>query len=449
MTHRRNLRALAIVLSVIAAGTVHAQRTGYARDEFVRRRDALMERIPGGMILFFGEVASPPGGHFFQDNDFFYFTGVEDAGAVCLMAPASRTTVLFLPRKTDREKMIEGPNLLDDPSACDKTGFSEIQPLDYLDEYIARNSGRHGSTVHLRLSPRDGLDTARSETSIFLARKSRSPYNDQTSLDGFRIAKFRERYPAFDLKDVTPFVDRLRMIKTDEEIAVLRRNGRISAEGVKAAMKATAPGAYEYRAEAAAMGVIQENGARGAAYAPIVGSGPNTCIWHYDKNSRRMEAGDLVLMDFGASLDHLAMDITRTWPVSGTFSAEQKKVYRTVLEVEKACIEAYRPGATSADVRKHVAEVMKAKGLDPMGLEGGLGHFVGLSVHDVGPWEFTLEKGMVFAIEPALYFPDKQIGIRIEDTVLITADGCEVLTRDVPKEIGDIEKLLAREGRAR
>ena len=147
-------------------------------------------------------------------------------------------------------------------------------------------------------------------------------------------------------------------------------------------------------------------------------------------------------MDFGADLDHLTMDITRTWPASGRFTAEEKKVYQTVLEVQKACIEAYRPGATPRDVRDHVAAVLKAKGLEPRGLEGGFGHGVGLSVHDV-PLGGVLKEGMVFAIEPALYDPANSMGIRIEDTVLITPTGCEVLTKGVPKEIEDIEKLLA------
>jgi Xaa-Pro aminopeptidase len=449
MSMRSRFSALAIVLSILAAvpGAVFGQRTGYSRDEFVRRRETLMDRVKNGTIIFFGEVASPPGGHFLQDNDFYYFTGVEDAGAILLMGPATRRVVLFLPQKSDREKMVEGPNLLDDPAAAGKNGFTEIFPLSYFDEYIARNAFRNGAAFRIRLSPRDGLDSARSETSLFFARKTRSPYNDQTSLDGFRIAKLRERYPAFALEDITPFVDRMRMIKSAEEIAVLRRNGRISAEGVKAAIKITKPGIFEYGIEAAAMGVVLAGGATGAAYAPIVGSGPNSCIWHYDRNSRRVEAGDLVLMDFGACLDHMAMDITRTWPASGKFSDEQKRIYRAVLEVEKACIEAYRPGATTESVRKHVAAALKAKGIDSLGLEGGLGHFVGLSTHDVGPWDFTLEEGMVFAIEPALYYPDKQIGIRVEDTVLITRGGCEVLTRDVPKEIEEIENLLGAKDR--
>jgi len=168
-------------------------------------------------------------------------------------------------------------------------------------------------------------------------------------------------------------IDSLRVIKSPEEIEILRRNGKISAEAVKQAMLATKPGGFEYEIEAAAMFTVLKNGAKGAAYPPIVGSGPNTCIWHYEKNSRKVEAGDLVLTDFGADLDYLTMDITRTWPASGKFTKEQRDVYQTVLEVQKACIEAFRSGATSKDVQDHVAEVMKKKGIDARGLKGGLG----------------------------------------------------------------------------
>jgi Xaa-Pro aminopeptidase len=148
-------------------------------------------------------------------------------------------------------------------------------------------------------------------------------------------------------------------------------------------------------------------------------------------------------MDFGADLDYLCIDITRTWPASGKFTPEQREMYQVVLEVQKACIEAYRPDVTSKDVQKHVAEVMKRKGLDPRGEKGGIGHYVGMATHDVGLHGIPLQEGMVFAIEPGLYYPEKEIGIRIEDTILITKDGCEVLSKDVPKEIEEIERLMS------
>ena len=436
----RSCVALGLILS--AAGAAFAQRAGYSREEFVRRRAALMERTKTGGIILFGDVDVPAGTHFRQDNDFFYFSGNEDLGAVLVLIPLAKETVLFLPEQSAREVMVDGPNLIRDPEAQSRTGFKDVLPLGFLDEFLARNMSRFQGVLHLRLSPRDMMDGARSETALMDARKARSHYNAQLSLDQDRIEKLRSRYPQLAFRDVTPVVDGLRVLKTPEEVEILRRNGRLSAEAVRQAMLATRPGVFEYEIEAAAMAVILKGGARGAAYAPIVGSGPNSCTWHYDKNSRRVEAPDVVLMDFGADLDHLTMDITRTWPASGRFTDEQREAYRVVLEVQKACIEAYRPGATPRDIRDHVASVLKARGLDPRGLLGEFGHGVGLSVHDV-PLGGVLREGMVFAIEPALYYPEKAMGLRVEDTVLITRTGCEVLTRGVPKEIEDIEKLLA------
>ncbi|MCJ7681227.1 MAG: M24 family metallopeptidase, partial [Candidatus Aminicenantes bacterium] len=267
-------------------------------------------------------------------------------------------------------------------------------------------------------------------------------YNAQISLDSYRINALKERYPACQFKDIAPLIDELRVIKSAEEIAVLRRNGRISAEAVRQAMLAGKPGAYEYEVEAAAMSVVLTHGARGFAYPPIVGSGSNSCVLHYEKNSRQVQDGEVILMDFGGELDYLCMDISRTWPANGKFTTEQREAYEVALEVLKACIEAYRPGVTNSDVQKHVAEKMAELGLDSRGQRGGIGHYVGMCVHDVGA-RGPLREGMVFAIEPGLYYPDKDLGIRIEDTILITKDGCEVLSRDVPKEIAEVERLLA------
>lgn len=448
---KRSGRTTALLTVVLLASLalpllLTAQRTGYTPEEFVRRRAALMAEVKDGAIVLFGDASLPAGAHFRQDNDFFYLTGNEDLGGVLVMLPASRSSYLFLPKRSAREIQYDGPGLLEDPDGKAKAGFNDILAVGDLDEYLARNVARAGGVFHVRLSPRDTLDDARSETALWDGRRSRSHYNAQLSIDQYRIARLRERYPQVELRDVAPAIDALRAIKTAEEIEVMRRNGALSAEAVRQAMLAGRPGVLEYEIEAAAMAVVLKGGAKGAAYAPIVGSGPNSCIFHYERNDRRVGEGEVVLMDFGADLDHLAMDITRTWPASGKFSAEQREVYRIVLEVQKACIEAYKPGATPKDVRDHVAAAMKAKGIDPRGLQGGFGHGVGLAVHDV-PLGGVLKEGMVFAIEPALYYPEKGLGIRVEDTVLITKTGCEVLTKGVPKEIDEIEKLLA--GRAK
>jgi len=355
--------------------SIYCQRVGYTKEEFMRRRSELMSKVGEGVIILFGN--SMPGSSIRsrQDNDFYYLSGVEDLGAVIALIPKSQQSFLFLPKQSSREIMVSGANLLEDPQGAEKTGFTQLYPITYLDEFLARLGTSYGNSLYVRLSPGDLVDNSGYETALFYGRRYRNHYDDQMPLDSYRVEKLRRYYPFYKLNDVKPFIDRMRLIKSEEEIAVLRRNGRISAQGVKEAMRATRPGGYEYELEAAATHIFLKNGARGNAYPAIVGSGPNTCTWHYEANSRRMEAGDLVLMDFGADLDYLCIDITRTWPVSGKFTPEQREVYEIVLTVQKACIEAYKPGVTSEDVQKHVAEVMKRKGLDPRGLKGGIGHW--------------------------------------------------------------------------
>ena len=421
---------------------IYGQRVGYTKEEFMRRRLELMRRVEEGIIILFGNSMPTPSIRFRQDNDFYYLSGVEDSGAVMVLLPKTQQSFLFMPKQSAREIMVSGANLLEDPKGAEKTGFTRLYPINYLDEFIARLGTGHGYSLYVRLSPADMVDNSGYETALFYGRRYRNHYDDQMPLDSYRVDKLRHYYPYFKIKDVKPFIDQMRVIKSEEEIAVLRRNGRISARGIKEAMGITRPGIYEYELEAAASHIFLKSGARGNAYPAIVGSGPNTCIWHYAANSRKMEAGELVLMDFGADLDYLCIDITRTWPVSGKFTPEQRKVYEVILTVLKACIEAYKPGITTEDVQNHVAQVMKRKGLDPRGLKGGIGHYVGMSVHDVGPRGMRLQPGMCFAIEPALYYPDKNMGIRIEDTILITESGCEVLSAEVPKEIEEIENLI-------
>lgn len=218
------------LLAGLFASFLPAQRTGFSREEFARRRDALMDKVKDGAVILFGDAAAPAGSHFRQDNDFYYFAGNEDLGAILVLVPSTRASYLFLPQQTAREKMMDGSNLLEDPEAKTKSGFTDIFASSYLDEFLARNLARFAGRFHLRLSPRDSLDDARSETGLLDGRRARSHYNDQLSIDNYRIDKLRGRYPQMEFRDITPAVDAMRAVKSPEEIAVLRRNGRISAE---------------------------------------------------------------------------------------------------------------------------------------------------------------------------------------------------------------------------
>jgi Xaa-Pro aminopeptidase len=322
--------------------------------------------------------------------------------------------------------------------------LKSVAGLSTLDGFLARQFQASGPVIHARLAQGDAIDADRYEERRLAARLKRSRFNDFPGHDPLRAAKLQESFPAAELREVTPLLEAMRLIKGAAEVDSLRRNGRLTAEAVRRAMLQTRPGAYEYTLEGAATGWVLGHGAGGVAFQPIVAAGLNACTWHYERNDTQLAAGELVLMDFGADLDHLCMDISRTWPVSGTFSREQKEIYGAVLEVQKATIAACRPGATAAQIRQRVAEVLAAKKIDSRGLQGDIHHFIGMSTHEGALLGGPLQPGMVLTVEPGLYLPERRLGVRIEDTILITAAGCEILTAAAPKEIHEIEALMKK-----
>ncbi len=435
---------LAVLLLAIAGGVLFpAPPAPFSPGECARRRARLMKNAGEGLIILFGETSAHPGARFRQDNDFYYLTGSDDQGAVLVLAAARGEAHLFLPEQGPREIMVDGANnLLSAEGAAARLLLTSVSGLSALDEFLARQLASAGSVLYVRLIPGDTLDADRYEERLLAARRARSHFNDSPGPDMARAAKLRAIFPDAQLRDVSPLLAAMRAIKGTAEIDSLRRNGRLSAEAVRGAMRKTRPGACEYTLEGTASGWVLGRGARGLAFQPIVAAGLNACTWHYDRNDKVLAAGELVLMDFGADLDHLCMDVTRTWPVSGIFSREQREIYQAVLEVQKATIAACRPGANADEIRRRVAADLAARKIDPRGLLGDIHHFVGMSTHDGSPFAAPLQPGMVLTVEPGLYEPERGIGVRIEDTILITDDGCEVLTAAAPKEIAEIEALM-------
>ncbi|CAG0963147.1 Xaa-Pro aminopeptidase [Burkholderiales bacterium] len=272
-----------------------------------------------------------------------------------------------------------------------------------------------------------------------------------------------------EIVDVRGTLDRMRLVKDVQELALMRRAGEISSQAHLRAMARARPGWHEYEVEAELAHEFLRQGAQAVAYPSIVASGPNACVLHYRDNDRRMADGDLLLIDAGCEYRGYASDITRTFPVSGKFSGPQKAVYELVLAAQLACLDAVRPGASFHDYHK-VAERVLALGLIDLGLIAGpldaalesgsyrkfymhrAGHWLGMDVHDAGNYQekgesVKLEPGMVLTVEPGLYIrsgegvPDEfaDIGVRIEDDVAVTADGIENLTARAPKTVADVE----------
>jgi Xaa-Pro aminopeptidase len=435
---RVSIALCAVLAAVAPAG---AGRLGYPPEEFAARRKALAGELKEGLVLLVGKTLPNIATRNHQDNDFYYLTGNEDLNAVLVLDAASGEARLFLPRQGDREVRADGPNWLAEAEAAKRRGFASIEPLDMAAEFLARRRGRSGvQPLWVRLSEPDEVDEARGTGSLNQARRMKNPFAVQPTEGAMRVAFLRDQFPYYDLKDVTPAIDRLRMIKSPREIEILKENGRIAAEAIVRAIQATGPGRFEYELEAEATYHHVRHGVQIAGYPAIVGAGPNGLTWHYQDNGRRLEPGETVVMDYGGALDYQVIDITRTWPVSGAFDDLQRRAYACVLEAQKAIIAAMRPGATRKQTQEIAAAVFKRHGFDPQ-YAGGAGHFVGMSVHDVGDASLAFAPGMVIAVEPILQIPEKNLHVRIEDTVLVTDGDPVVLTAACPKEIDELLAL--------
>jgi Xaa-Pro aminopeptidase len=245
-------------------------------------------------------------------------------------------------------------------------------------------------------------------------------------------------------------IARLRMHKSPEELALIQRSIDATLEAHRAAWKRAAPGLYEYQVAATMTAVYFDKGCERSAYEPIVGSGPNSTVLHYSRNSRRMDRGELLLMDVGAECAGYAADITRTIPVGARFSKRQREIYEVVLGAQNAVIAAIKPGIPLSDLSKIAREYINTHGKDlhgdPLGkyFTHGVSHHVGLDVHDATDFSQPLAEGNVITVEPGVYIPEENIGIRIEDMVEVTKDGAQLMSGALPRDPGEIEKALGR-----
>jgi Xaa-Pro aminopeptidase len=414
-------------------------------EEFSRRRQELAKQLKTGYLMLFARIALPEANQYREDNDFFYYTGLSDPGAILVTDMAKGTTFIFEPQQSARVKQVYGANLLSmTAEQQERLGYRTVLPLSALDNLLAFMLGKE-TDLWLRLTYPDKTDGARFEVGgRDYADQYENPYGDPTPGDRAALKKLAERYPAAHQKDVTAFIDGMRNIKTPPEIAVLRRNGRLSADGIKQAIAHAKPPIYEYQIEARADYVFRDGGAQGWAYPAIVSSAQNINTWHYFNDRRQIQANELVVFDFAADLDHMTMDITRTFNSSGKFTAEEAKWYGVDLESQKAVIAMLKPGNTYEQASDSGKAVFEKNGEGRQWL-GFPGHFVGLATHDVLLPRGPIRTGQVVTVEPILEFSDKQMHFRVEDTILITDQGPEILSSGVPKEMTDVEKLVGSE----
>lgn len=446
---RSGRTALGFVFSIFFCLSLAADAPAQApfdKAEFAARRAKILEQMADGVGVVFADEQHVHAVKFRQSPDFFYLTGVEEPGALLLLVGPQKRAFLFAHKRPEWKVNVEGPGVLNEEKPAERYGLPVMPVEDFLRmlHFTSKNSGAR--KLYVPLTAPDTLQHGRGEQEVHETTLAANTLFRYTPLVKQAVARLHELHPHLALTDINPLLDKLRWVKTPYEIERMRRSGRIGAEGVKAAMRGTRPGMFEYEVEAAARFVYTKSGARGDAFTPIVASGPNTITWHYQRNDRQMQAGDVVLMDYGADFDYYTSDITRTWPVSGTFTDEQLKMYRCILEARDAIISAMKPGVSLKQLQDAAEAVYTRHGFRRQFLELGryIGHPVGLSVHDVGgdDPEAPLAAGVVFNVEPLLEFRDRKIHMRLEDSVLVTPTGSENLTAAVPAEVEAVYALV-------
>ncbi|HUL03998.1 MAG TPA: aminopeptidase P family protein [Gemmatimonadales bacterium] len=395
------------------------------------RRRALARAIRSGIVLIPAahersiERDHAQDSDFRQSNTFFYFTQLEthDAWLVLTVAADTGHTTLFLePRDTSEERWT-GIQLGPDSVAASLSGIPDIVTGDSLAERFS------------------ALAAAKGGGPVFL------PLDDATADEQRNV---QAAFAGQEVRDLGPVADSLRLVKDAGELKRLQTAIDITVQGLKAVMRAARPGMWEYQLEAVLEGTFRANGADRVGFPSFVGSGPNGTTLHYDANRRQTRAGELVAVDAGAEWGQYTADVTRTFPVSGRFTARQKAVYDLVLATQRAAFDSVRPGVRLRDIDALARRYMKQHSGKLCGklscdvyFVHGLSHWLGMDVHDPGDVGAPFAPGMVLTIEPGIYLPAESLGIRIEDDVVVTATGAAWLTDGAPRTTEAIEQLMS------
>lgn len=417
------------------------------RADYHTRRLKLIEKIGDGIVVVLGAREEDFGevGRFRQNNYFMYLTGVETPGSYVMLVPAgfkdgnATQEVIFLPPRNPGRERWTGIQVGPGPEAAQKFGITE-----------AADASRFYSRLFDVLSePRFRSRSAKLHTVI-----PGGPSAVITREHHF-VETVRRALPYVQIVNVAPVLDEMRKIKTAAEIALIQKAVDITAEAQQAARDRTRAGAYEYELQAALEEAFTRNGAERPGFPSIVGSGFYSTILHYNENRRKMEAGEVVVIDIGAEYSFYTADITRTYPTSGKFTRRQREIYDLVLEAQRAAEKAFKPGQTNMQqLRQAATDVMRASPLrDKEGntLERyfihGLGHGLGMDVHDVGDYSKPIPLGAVFTIEPGIYIPDESLGVRIEDDYLVTEGGLVKMSAGIASDPDEIERLMSSKSR--
>jgi len=395
-------------------------------DEYAQRRNKLLRSLKGAVgLVFAGEQTSHLADSWRPHAHFLYLTGIEgESGAAIMLDPThpveKRRVMLFLrPLNPEVEKW-DGLRAEVGAALRRETGVETIFRTNMLPRFLrdaARRSKRlaclHPLASHVRpVSP---------------------------DLDVFR--KVAERIPGVTIEDQSELIPQMRSSKSRAEIAMIQHAVDITATGYQAVLERLKPGMSEFEVQEMLEHAYKVGGSRGTLYRTIVGGGVNATVLHYRANDQTLEDGDLVCIDSAAEYGGYSADVTRTFPINGTFTDRQREIYNLVLKAQQAAIRAVKPGVRIADVDKAARDVIEKAGYGDHFFHG-IGHHLGLETHDASPDE-PVRQGAVLTIEPGVYLPDERIGVRIEDDVVVTKTGSRNLSTKIPKKADEIEKIMA------
>jgi Xaa-Pro aminopeptidase len=445
--HFTLLLALFFLAASWVAPSLRAQqrRDREPNSVYADRRAKLAAQIDCPIVLWglTGREESSQSYIFAQEENFYYLTGHNEEGAGLIILPAKSSATpdagaprerFFLPAKNSQKERWNGVRLSPtDPGIEARTGFSSVKPF-----------------ADMRAEVESLAKTYPCLYTILPYEKELGGYPHEKEV----VDWLQQSAPQIQLKDVRAQINTLRHVKSPGEIALLQRAIDLSLDSHLAAMRMMRPGLYEYQIAAKMVEVHAMGGSEEEGYAPIVGAGPNSTALHYDKLSRKIEDGDIVVIDVGAQYSGYSADITRTLPANGKFTSRQLEIYNIVLSAQNAALAALKPGMDlcqkgDKSVNKISRDYINSHGKDLHGKSlgqyyiHGLGHNIGLNVHDPGEYCKPLAPGMVVTMEPGIYIPEENLGVRIEDDVLITETGYKLLSERLPREPAEIEKIMA------
>jgi Xaa-Pro aminopeptidase len=477
---QRLFKAAAMAAAVVAlslSGLAQAGRpftTVFPKEEFAARRLKVANAIGGEAVAL---VQAAPTVHssaiFRQSNEFFYLTGVGVPQAMLLIDGATKKSTLYLPKQDASRAAMEGEMLSpDDPAAVvATTGVDEVKPTAALQADLTAGSKEGRRDIFVPFQPAEGSAESRDGATRRNNDAASDPWDGRISREASLRVLLMTRAANYVTRNLSPILDDMRAIKSPLEIAVIEKATRIGGEAIMEAMRSTAPGVAEQELDAVARFIYVRHGAQGEAYRAIVSSGPNAWFAHHRASDKVMTDGELVLMDYCPDLHYYRCDVTRQWPVNGTFTPVQRELYTFYLGVYEAILYSIKPHLTAQAilqeaVRKMDAMMATMKFSKPVyekaakafvdgyrrraqtttGRGANLGHAVGMSTHDMGGGSGVMRPGLVFTIEPQFRVPEERIYLRLEDMIVITEAGARIISDFVPRSIDGVEKLIAEEG---